>query len=313
MADQTQEPRPSEGGLRLKTDPWSSDYAPSLHLSDDPVAPDVNTELEGEWGALNPQPAPPLPQVALVDGVRRMELNLRWEDPFRSTRAAIGTIGCGALLLKPGQPQSLSQALAHLEVEAFLLVEAPDGPNLPDLMLSLQNLMREREARLANQVAQQVELVVADGPLQSTHSLKHEVVGYIKSQHRQLLGPEKAELIRQLRPGQRTPIFSLGQDTQYHRLSWYLRLDQPAPDETALAGIVRLEMDAGYGLTKAQLRANQLGKLLPQLKNSRHRDPRSPQNLIPIAVLERAMRHRLGDPALRQRHYRQILIGANPS
>jgi len=42
------------------------------------------------------------------------------------------------------------------------------------------------------------------------------------------------------------------------------------------------------------------------------RDARSPQKLFPIAVLERAVRHRLGDPALRQRNYCKILLGAYP-
>lgn len=307
--------------LKLKIDPWSSDYGPSLHLQDTETIPEVNLDLEGEWKAHDPQPTDPLKEVALIDGVRRMELNLRLEDEARSMKAAIGTLGCGALVIKPGEPQSLTQALRYVDVRAYLLVDAPDGPTLPnlttlanatDLMMTLQNKMRETEAIMADRVSEEVELVIADGPLQNTHSLKHEVLGYIKSQHQQLLERKEMDLVRQLQPGQRTPIFSLGQDTKYHRLSWYLRLDSPAQDETVLAGIVRLEMDAKYGLQQAQKRADQLGTLLPKLKNSRHRDARSPQNLVPIAVLERAVRHRLGDPALRQRNYRQTLLGAFP-
>lgn len=307
--------------LKLKIDPWSSDYGPSLHLQDTETIPEVKLDLEGEWKAHDPEPTEPLKEVALIDGVRRMELNLRLEDEARSMKAAIGTLGCGALVIKPGEPQSLTQALRYVDVRAYLLVDAPDGPTLPnlttlanatDLMMTLQNKMRETEAIMADRVSEEVELVIADGPLQNTHSLKHEVLGYIKSQHQQLLERKEMDLVRQLQPGQRTPIFSLGQDTKYHRLSWYLRLDSPAQDETVLAGIVRLEMDAKYGLQQAQKRANQLGTLLPKLKNSRHRDARSPQNLVPIAVLERAVRHRLGDPALRQRNYRQTLLGAFP-
>lgn len=307
--------------LRLKIDPWSSDYGPSLHLEDNEVKAEVRIDLEGEWRARDPEPSEPLKEVALVDGVRRMELNLRLEDEARSMKAAIGTLGCGALVIRPGEPQTLTQALRHVDIRAYLLVDAPDGPTLPDLitvagatdlMMTLQNKMRESEAIMADRVSEEVELVIADGPLQNTHSLKHEVLGYIKSQHQQLLERKEMDLVRQLKPGQRTPIFSLGQDTQYHRLSWYLRLDSPTQEETVLAGIVRLEMDAGYGLERARLRADQVGSLLPQLKNSRHRDARSPQNLVPIAVLERAVRHRLGDPALRQRNYRQTLLGAYP-
>jgi hypothetical protein len=305
--------------LKLKIDPWSSDYGPSLHLDDNETKPEVQLDLEGEWKAHDPEASEPLKELALVDGVRRMELNLRLEDEARSMKAAIGTLGCGALVIRPGYPQSLTEALRHADIHAYLLVDAPDGPTLPDLttvagasdlMMALQNKMRECEAILADRVSEEVDLVIADGPLQNTHSLKHEVLGYIKSQHQQLLERKEMDLVRQLQPGQRTPIFSLGSDTKYHRLSWYLRLDHPAQDETVLAGIVRLEMDAQYGLQRAQQRANQVGRLLPPLKNSRHRDPRSPQNLIPIAVLERAVRHRLGDPALRQRNYRKLVLGA---
>lgn len=59
--------------LKLKIDPWSSDYGPSLHLEDTDEAPEVRLDLEGEWRAHTPEPTDPLEQVALVDGVRRME------------------------------------------------------------------------------------------------------------------------------------------------------------------------------------------------------------------------------------------------
>ena len=36
-------------------------------------------------------------------------------------------------------------------------------------------------------------------------------------------------------------------------------------------------------------------RLLPPLASSPYKDPRAPQNLVPIGGLERELRHRLGD------------------
>ncbi len=151
--------------LKLKIDPWSSDYGPSLHLQDTETIPEVKLDLEGEWKAHDPYPTDPLKEVALIDGVRRMELNLRLEDEARSMKAAIGTLGCGALVIKPGEPQSLTQALRYVDVRAYLLVDAPDGPtlqnlitlaNATDLMMTLQNKMRETEAIMADRVSEEL-------------------------------------------------------------------------------------------------------------------------------------------------------------
>ena len=309
--------------LRLRVDPWSADYGPSLLLEEEETA-EVRLDLEGDWCAHDPGPTPMSETVALIDGVRRLELHLRLEDEARSFPAAVGAVGVGAIVLTPGHSRPLNQALRHVEIHKFLLVAAPEGPDpspLPDhitvccgeqperLMLTLQQRMRSLEALVASRLAEEVELVIADGPLQSVHDLnQQEVLGYIKSQHRQLLPSDKMELLRQLAPGQRSPIFRLG-SSSYDRLSWYLRLDRPTSQETALAGVVRVEMLASYGLDRARQRADQVGVLLPRLRNSRHRDARSPQNLVPIAVLERALRHRLGDPGLRQRQLRRSLQG----
>ncbi|MBT9582269.1 hypothetical protein IV102_02900 [bacterium] len=306
--------------LKLRIDPWSADYGPSLHLEEEET-PEVRLDLEGEWRAHTPPQADLPERVALVDGVRRMDMHLRLEDEVRSFPAAVGTLGVGAIVLTPGRSQPLNQALRHVEIQQLLLVAAPEGPTLADhvtvctgsdqesLMLTLQQRMRSLEAVVASRTAEEVELVIADGPLQSIHDLnQQEVLGFIKSQHRQLLPADNMDLVRQLQPGQRSPIFRLG-SSSYDRLSWYLRLDSPAVGETALAGIVRLEMLASYGLDRARRRADQVGVLLPRLRNSRHRDARSPQNLVPIAVLERALRHRLGDSGLRQRQLRKVLHG----
>ena len=50
--------------------------------------------------------------------------------------------------------------------------------------------------------------------------------------------------------------------------------------------------------------ADQVAATLPRFASQAHKDPRAPQNLHPIAGLERELRRRLGDPALLYRSLR---------
>ena len=49
--------------------------------------------------------------------------------------------------------------------------------------------------------------------------------------------------------------------------------------------------------------------LLPPLASSPHKDPRAPQNLVPIGGLERELRRRLGDQQLLYRSLRAAVGG----
>jgi hypothetical protein len=50
--------------------------------------------------------------------------------------------------------------------------------------------------------------------------------------------------------------------------------------------------------------------LLPPLASSAHKDPRAPQNLVPIGGLERELRRRLGDQQLLYRSLRMAAASA---
>jgi hypothetical protein len=50
--------------------------------------------------------------------------------------------------------------------------------------------------------------------------------------------------------------------------------------------------------------------LLPKLSSAPHKDPRAPQNLVPIGGLERELRRRLGDQQLL---YRALRAAAMPA
>jgi hypothetical protein len=60
--------------------------------------------------------------------------------------------------------------------------------------------------------------------------------------------------------------------------------------------VVRLEMSAAAGLEAARRAAGLTAQHLPGLASTADRDPRAPQNLVPVGALEQQLRHRLGDP-----------------
>ena len=104
-----------------------------------------------------------------------------------------------------------------------------------------------------------------------------------------------------LAAGARTPLFTLS-SRRFARYSWFLRLAAPYAGDSELSGLVRLEVAEGVGLEAARVLADATCVLLPRFAPSRGRDPRAPQNLLPIGALESHLRHRLGDSNLVRRH-----------
>jgi len=303
----------------LRLDPWSAEYGASLAIDKEEGALEVDFAGDIPWRACSLSPTPLPEVVGVVDGVRRMELFLRWEDASQSYPGAIATLAVGCLSLRPGSPQSLREALINLRVEPILLLLGGPPPvqieirskqlepSSQELLPAMQEEMRQWEANLIKELTPHA-WVLCDGPLQAPHwQASQPAVGFIKSQHRQLLPEAENGLLRQLLPGQRTSLFKLSSSLG-SRYSWYQRLDSGAKGESALAGLVRLEVPCQMRLQEAQRIADEVGQLLEQWRNPRHRDPRSPQNLIPIAVLENALRHRMGDPKLTQRQLRKKIM-----
>lgn len=64
-----------------------------------------------------------------------------------------------------------------------------------------------------------------------------------------------------------------------------------------LAGLVRCEARATLGVSEASELADRVTSWLPGFAG-RPQDPRTPQNLLPVAGLETWLRHRLADSAL---------------
>jgi hypothetical protein len=134
------------------------------------------------------------------------------------------------------------------------------------------------------------DLLVVDGPLRNRRQLPR-TIGYVKTQQKQYLPAALTAVVTALRPAQRTPVFHLG--TVWGGWSWYLRL--PGSSGAPWSGIVRVECSPDLTPEQAIELADVSGATLPRFASSAYKDPRAPQNLVPIAGLERRLRGLLGD------------------
>ena len=168
------------------------------------------------------------------------------------------------------------------------------------LSLALQERMGTAERAAAERAAGgDAALIVVDGPLRGRQHLPG-VVGMIKTHHVAYLAGDAMAVLAALAPGERTPAFTVG--TSWTRHSWYVRL--PGPPGAPLAGVVRCEAPADLAPAAVTALADRTAVVLPRYASEAHKDARAPQNLYPIAGLERELRRRLGDPALLHRALR---------
>jgi hypothetical protein len=175
------------------------------------------------------------------------------------------------------------------------------GESAEDLVAGVQQRMRDLEAEVAAGLGD-ADLLVVDGPLRR-QGLGPSGVGYVKTHQTAYLPPALAEVVAALRPGERTPLFLT--TTSWSRYSWYVRL--PVAEGWAWAGVIRAEAPGEVGPGEARRLADLVTATLPRYASTPAKDPRAPQNLHPIAELERRLRHRLGDPAVL---YRALSLAA---
>jgi hypothetical protein len=311
-------------------DPWDPGYG--LAFSDEldggaleESSAELNLDLERpapQWLPLNPDPAAQLPGTILfLDGVRRIDARIwvhgRSPQPAPGIAASLaaGLVSCDG-----------AARIADVTVERGLFTAAPDatdiatssasysarlaaGPGLDQLSLALQQRLTNAEVQLAltyraNHPSED-DLLIVDGPLRGRTHLDR-TVGYIKTHHTTYLPTEQAAVVAALAPGQRTPAFTMG--TSWRRNSWYLKL--PGTPGVPWSGIVRVECSAELPSANVSQLADLTARLLPPLASMPHKDPRAPQNLVPIGGLERELRHRLGDQHLLYRGLRTAAMAS---
>jgi len=300
---------------------WGAAYgSPYLVTSDESPA---NAELVEDGAEMRVHPAPTPDSdtaLAFVDGVRRGEASLYYEDPVTGAlaRGVAGAHACGAVVADGSRPLEFADVrTGRLAIwGSGVLCRLPDVPGgwawqaasiadpAPDAPLrELQTRMRQAEGALAEQLAASGLLVVVDGPLNFVRSRDLPVVGFVKTHYRMLLDPDQHRRVPTLRARERTSLFRLGAD----RYSCYLRLTSPGASSGPWAGIVRLEIPQSAGLAQAAAAADGVAGAVPRFAGIPHRDPRAPQNLQPVGALETHLRHRLGDHGLATRAVREAV------
>ena len=149
--------------------------------------------------------------------------------------------------------------------------------------------------------------MVMDGPLRGRQRIPG-AIGYVKSHRVQYLSAGPRAVVARLSPRQRTPIFLI--QTKFTRYSWYLRLTEGTGHPWA--GIVRCEAWPDMELERIRKIADATAAALPRFASEPHKDDRAPQNLYPIAGLERELRRRLGDPGLMYRALQRAVADYRP-
>ena len=306
---------------RIYVDDWSPEYGPSLDAPEERnLSEQVDTTVEiDHWRAMPGSVSERFTEAAVVDGVRRVDARLTLMEPFETPIPGLAaTFGVGSVLWRPEEPSCRFGAqgaermvvmgkgrLAQAEGMGGLrmTVASSQGDQHLDLLEIVQERMRQAEARLAEELAGGAgRLVVADGRL--SYGAPPSVVGYVKSQQAVYLEGLHLPLVGQLEAGERTPVFAIG--GKHPRYSWYLNLAE-VPFGSPWAGVARCEVMAEGGLESAVEAADATAAWLPRLASEKHVDPRAPQNLVPIAALERELRKSMGDSRMTERMVREAV------
>lgn len=317
--------------MRFAVDPWDPSYGASLDAELGQSGADVVADVErapARWEPVDPDPAAAPPEAVLfVDGVRRVDAQV-WVDgsdgiasPALCASYAAGVVCCcrerGAHLVASEVRRGLfSTAPDGADVVTAagtyrLTATAPVGGADPMQVLS-QSLQREMGGTeiVAAATARADhgcpdDLLVVDGPLPRGQHLSR-AVGFVKTHKTTYLPPELGRIVAALGAGQRTPVFTLGSSWKRH--TWYLRL--PCLPGAPWAGVVRIECSADLAPAEATALAARSQVTLGRFASTEYKDSRAPQNLYPIAGLERALRRRLGEPNLLYRALRRAAVAS---
>jgi hypothetical protein len=294
---------------------WAAEYGTPMEeagaLAAPESPPDLAVEVPVERWAPRRAPAGvhPATVVLFTDGVRRIDARIWIDDGDGGTRLGVCASYAAGLVrteaptakvvaadVRRGLFTAASAAEAVVTRHGNFVVRAVAAADRPDqLALAVQQRMGELEVELAAQ-AGDADLIVVDGPLRGRQHVPN-AIGYVKTHHVAYLPPIVEGVVGALAPGERTPMFLT--TTSWSRYSWYVRL--PGASGHPWAGVVRCEASADLEPATAAGLADLATVTLPRFASEGHKDPRAPQNLYPIAGLERTLRHRLGDPGLMYR------------
>ena len=315
--------------MRISVQAWSPEYGGEIEMgaleaSVEQVKIDCETT---DWGPVVPNYSGGLLEapVAFVDGTRRIDARLFISDDRPAPVAGLaGSVGAGSVICTPPNGAAHGHAeIDQLRIDRVLAVGggtsvsltagevlnyrglAVPGESVEELTYAVHDTMRNLEALLAQELADQGWLVFVDGPLAVMRPGPQRIVGFIKAHHRRYLEADQEAVLGRLGCGERTPLFSFGEPRP--RYSWYVRLCDLDDGDHDWHGLVRCEAPAALELDDVISLADVSALLLVRFASLPYWDKRAPQNLVPVAGLEKRLRHLLGD---RELVYRMIRDGA---
>ncbi len=298
-------------------DSWDPGYLRGGPEDDGPTtesnaAVDPNVERdEAVWSPIEPRPGVRCPDVVMfVDGVLRNDARGWYQDPAGQSHPTLAAsyaagvvrcdLGVGAAtvvatkvargLFTPGA----GAATLGIEPARYPAHQVAGGPKQLDARLRHEMARLEVTVSAQARAAEEGEpLLVADGRLGPRRELPN-TIGCVKTQTGRYLPAHLISVVTALPPGHRSPVFGLSS-----LFSWYLRL--PGAPAGPWSGIVRIECDGELTGQQAIALADLSTVTLPRFASSAYKDARAPQNLVPIAGLEKRLRGLLGDPRLLHR------------
>ena len=326
--------------MRIAVEAWSPEYGGEvdLGLPEDLTTENVDVACETDrWAPIVPDGAgDTAAPVAFIDGTRRLDARVfvTGDNGDAPVMGVAGSVGVGSVIChwapwaSNGHRRRSRWAagpaeVRELRIERFLAVGAGvdaalscgaglEYQSLPvptssydGLVAAVHNQMRAREAMLALELADSGLLAFVDGTLALQSPGPQRVLGFIKAHHKRYLQAEEESLLGRLSCGERTPLFAFGE--QRPRYSFYLRLCKLDRGAHSWHGIVRCEIPAQVGVDAAVELADTAAHVLPSFASLPYWDARAPQNLVPVAGLEKRLRHLLGD---RELVYRMIRSAA---
>jgi hypothetical protein len=319
--------------VRFAVETWAPDYGPPVGdavLGDSAATVELAAEVPpADWQPIDPT-RPPARRALFVDGVQRIDARVWVTDDDGISHLGVCASWAAGVVCCDDRAEVVSA-----EVRRGVLVPGYEGDTdaivtqhgryrvhaVPDIGddavgLALGQHRGDLEGRVAAAVSRPPvddgeqppepapdELLVVDGPLGGRRHVPG-TVGYVKAHHVSYLQPAQQLVVGALAAGQRTPLFTVG-DKRF-RWSWYLRL--PGPATHPWWGVVRCEADGELDVEAATALADRVAATLPRFASQPHKDARAPQNLHPIAGLERELRRRLGDALLLERSLRRAAV-----
>jgi hypothetical protein len=309
--------------MRYWVEPWSPSFGSPNQLDGAGAGSGPTTQSTAElkldvelpvesWRPVPPGPGADAPSVVLlVDGVRRIDAYLWAEDDEGNSRPAVAA-SYAAGVVRCDLRRKVAEVIHH-QIRRGLFTAAPGatplgeyvpqpakGTQHEDLARAVQPAMLALELVVSEEVRRSTvdddDLLLTDGPLRGRHRLAR-ALGYTKTLGTGYLAPDQARVVTGCRPGERSPVFFTG--PQWPHYSWYLRL--PGHASHPWAGMVLVQGSPDLTPQQATALADRSTVTLPRFASTAYKDPRAPQNLVPIGGLERRLRALLGDARLLHR------------